>query len=322
MTESRIVILGIFVADLAFATPRLPALGETVLGAGFRTGPGGKGSNQAVAAARLNGRVGFISRLGRDGFAEMAHRLYRDAGIDTSHVYESAGDSTGAAAILVNPAGENAIIVVPGAGAALSIADVERAEPMIARASVFLTQLEQPLEIAEHGLRLARRHGLRTILNPAPSQPLTDALLALVDVLTPNETEAEALAGLQVRSLEDAAAAAALLRGRGAGAVVITLGARGALVCTAQETVHVPAVEAGPVVDTTGAGDAFAGGLAVALDEGRDLVAATRFGCAVAGLAVTRPGTAPAMPRREEVDALLAGLVARPADSATIRHGS
>lgn len=303
--RGMISVLGIFVADLAFRTPRLPSLGETVLGQGFRMGPGGKGSNQAVAAARLGGQVGLITRLGRDSFAEMARTMYRAEGIDLGHVGETAHQETGAAAILVDERGENAIIVVPGAAGTLSPQDVAAAEGMIARSAVFLTQLEQPIAAAAAGLALARRHGVQTILNPAPAAPLTDEILALVDCLTPNESEAEALAGQPVRTLAQARAAAERLLARGPKAVILTLGAQGALVCTPGESRLAPAVSAGPVVDTTGAGDAFNGGLAVALAEGRELFAAACFACAVAGLAVTRQGTAPAMPHRSEVEALI-----------------
>jgi ribokinase len=301
-----IAVMGIFVADLAFLTPRLPVWGETVLGQRFRMGPGGKGSNQSVAAARLGGNVAFITKLGRDNFGQMARDVYRTEGIDTRFVYESESEATGAAAILVDEAGENAIIVAPGAAATLSAGDVDAAEEIIARSALFMTQLELPMAIVVHGLRLARRHGVPTILNPAPAAALSDEVLSLVDCLTPNETEAEALTGQRISSIKDAISVADLLPARGPRAVVITLGAQGALVRTREIATHVPAVEAGPVVDTTGAGDAFNGGLAVALAEGRDLVPTVQFGCTVAGLAVTRPGTAPSMPQRAEVEALLA----------------
>jgi ribokinase len=312
MAPKPIVILGIFVADLAFRTPRLPQWGETVLGSGFLLGPGGKGSNQSVAAARLGARVAFISKVGDDRFGEMARHLYRDEGIDARFVQTSPTDATGAAAIILDQArGENAIIVVPGACDELTLAEIDSAEAEIAGAAIFLTQLETKMALVERGLALARRHGVPTILNPAPALDLPDHLLGMVDYLTPNESEAARLTGRPVESIEDAERAADALLARGARTVIVTLGAQGALVKNASLRAHTPAFDAGPVVETTGAGDAFNGGLAVALAEGKDPVAATRFGCAVAGLSVTRSGTAPSMPHRSEVDALM-GAPSRP----------
>jgi ribokinase len=310
VADRTICVMGIFVADLAFKTPRLPAWGETVLGADFRVGPGGKGSNQAVAAARAGGKVAFITKLGEDTFGRMARELYAAEGIDAAHVYGTDRVGTGGAAILVDDKGENAIVVTAGAAGALTAADIADAEALIASAAVFMTQLELPVPIAAEGLRLARRHGRRTILNPAPAVPVPDEMMSLVDILTPNESEAAGLTGLPVRGIDEATAAAERLLERGAGTVVLTLGAKGALVHGRDLHVLVPAVDAGPVLDTTGAGDAFNGGLAVALAEGKELVAAVRFASAVAGLSVTKAGTAPSMPERAEVDALMARAAA------------
>ncbi len=306
MAGPRITVMGSFITDMVFRTSGLPAWGQTLFGAGFHLGPGGKGSNQAVAAARLGARVALISKLGRDAFAQLARRTWADEGIDARFVTESDDAPTGAATIAVSEeTGDNAIVVVPGSGLQLTAAEVERARPAIEGAAVFLTQLETPVDTVRHALRAARGLGIRTILNPAPAVPLPDDVLPLCVYLTPNESETEALVGSPVASVADAERAAGLLLARGAGAVVVTLGARGALVRSAAITAHVPALDAGPVVDTTGAGDAFNGGLAVALAEGRDLVAAARFGCATAAISVTRHGTAPAMPARAEVEALL-----------------
>lgn len=306
MIKPRITIMGIFVADLAFRTPRLPAWGETVLGSRFSIGPGGKGSNQAVAAARLGAQVSFISKIGRDTFGELARRTYAEESIDTQFLYESQDVATGAASIVIHETkGENAIVVVPGACNQLTPSEIDRARDQIEKSAVFLTQLEQPLELAEHALKLARSLGVSTVLNPAPAAELPKSLYALCDYLTPNETEAASLTGLPVETTEQAERAAGALLSRGARNVIITLGERGALVRNSSVTTHVPAVSAGPVVETTGAGDAFAGALAVALAEGREIVEATRFACAVAGISVTRPGTAPSMPHRTEVDDLL-----------------
>lgn len=306
-TDKRwLTVLGSFIADLTVRAPTLPAWGETVLGAGFTVGAGGKGSNQAVAAARLGARVCFITKLGRDAFGDLARATWRADGIDTAFCTESPDHGTGAAAVIVHADhGENAIVVDPGSAMQLSIADVEAAAVRIAQSAVFMAQLEVPRDVLARGLSIARAAGVVTILNPAPALPVADALFADCDFLTPNETEAAALAGFEVASVADADRAAAVLLARGARCVIITLGARGALVKTTTLSVHVPAVDAGQVVETTGAGDAFNGALAVALSEGTEVVAAARFACAAAGISVTRPGTSASMPTRAEVDAML-----------------
>ena len=306
MSQGQITIMGSFVADVAFRMKEIPAWGETLMGSAFRLGPGGKGSNQAIAAARQGGRVSFISKLGRDTFGDLARSTYIQEGIDTRFLYETAEHATGAAAILIDEAkGENAIVVVPGACYHLTPGEVEAARELIASSSIFLTQLELSVGAVEHGLRLAHEAGVPTILNPAPAVALPESIYALCDYLTPNESEASTLTGMKVSNLAEAEVAAEIFLKRGVGNVILTLGAHGALVKNSRLTRHVPAVDGGPVLETTGAGDAFNGGLAVALAEGLDIVSATRFGCAVAGISVTRHGTAPSMPSRQEVDALL-----------------
>jgi ribokinase len=305
-----VVILGVFVADTAYRAERPPRMGETILGQSFALGPGGKGSNQAVAAARLGAEVSLITRLGIDPFAEMALATWAEAGV-TPVVTRTPESYTGAAYIFIEAAtGDNAIIICPGAAGTMVPADLDAQAALIAGAAVFVTQLEQPLEAAVRGLEIARAAGVTTILNPAPGRDLPDAVLGLCDYVTPNETEAEVLTGLPVSGVEEARAAAERLLARGVGAAVITLGAKGALLHGRghgrARSELVPAVSAGPVVETTGAGDAFNGGLATALARGMDPLAAVRFGCAVAGISVTRPGTAPSMPRLAEVEALLA----------------
>ena len=299
-----VVILGVFVADTAYRAERQPRLGETILGRSFKLGPGGKGSNQAVAAGRLGAEVSFITRLGRDTFAEMALAAWREAGVVPA-VIETPESYTGAAYIFVDEAtGDNAIIVAPGAAALLGPADIDRHAGLIRGAGVFVTQLEQPVEAARRALEIARAAGVATVLNPAPAAPLEDALFALCDYVTPNESEAEALTGLPVTSVEEARAAAARLVSRGAGAAVITLGEKGALYHASDGSDLVPAYHVGPVVETTGAGDAFNGGFAVGLARGMPPLEAVRFGCAVAGISVTRPGTAPSMPTLAEAEAV------------------
>ncbi len=301
-----IVILGIFVADTAYRAERQPKMGETILGTSFVLGPGGKGSNQSVAAAMAGGKTHFITRLGKDAFAEIARSTWAKAGVHPE-VTEDAESYTGAAYIFIeNATGNNAIIVAPGAAGRVSVEDVEARRALIESAGVFVTQLEQPIAAARRALEIARAAKVLTILNPAPAAPLDDAMLTLCDVVTPNESEAEALTGLPVTTVAEAERAADALLAKGVGAVVITLGDKGALYRDHTRSVHVPAISSGPVVETTGAGDAFNGAFAVALSEGMDVVEAVRFGCATAGISVTRPGTAPSMPSRAEIDARLA----------------
>ena len=302
----KVVVLGSFVADAAFRAARLPGWGETLMGSGFALGPGGKGSNQAVAAARAGAEVQMLSRLGEDAFGRLARETWAADGIDASLV-ESCETATGSAAIVIDEVtGQNAIIVVPGACFTLRPEDVEAAGAAIRGAGVLLTQLELPVETVECGLRLARAAGVRTILNPAPAQGLSDEILGLVDFLIPNESEAALLTGMPVESIEQAEIAAKVLMGRGARCVIVTLGEKGALVCVEGEAARlVEAFRVGVVVDTTGAGDGFCGGFAAALSEGLSVVEAARFGCATAGISVTRAGTAPSMPRRDEILALL-----------------
>lgn len=276
------------------------------MGSSFSVGPGGKGSNQAVAAARLGAQVLFISKIGQDAFGQLARQTYAAEGIATDFIFESSEYSTGGAAIFIDEVkGENAIVVVPGACFQVTAEEVSRAESAIRNSGIFVAQLELPIPVVQHGLRLARNLGVPTILNPAPAHELPADVYPLCDYLTPNETEAGALTAMAVTSLADAERAADALLARGARNIVITLGSQGALVKSAQITQHVPAFDAGDVIETTGAGDAFSGGFAVAIAEGMDIIRAARFGCAVAGISITRPGTAPSMPRRCEVEALV-----------------
>jgi ribokinase len=304
MEKKWVTVLGSFVADLAFRTNRIPVWGETLMGNEFKLGPGGKGSNQAVAAARAGGRVSFISKLGPDLFGDMARALYKSEGIDTQFLFTTQS-ATGAAAIIIDAhKGENAIIVVPGACFEVTAEEVDQARALIAGSAIFVAQLELPLPVVEHGLTLAHSLGVPTILNPAPAAPLPESIYRHIDYITPNESEAAALTGVPVSTVADAEKAADAFLARGVPNAIITLGAQGVFVKNAQVRAHVPAVNAGKVVETTGAGDAFNGGFAVALSEGMGLVEAARFGCATAGISITRPGTAPSMPTRAEIDAL------------------
>ena len=306
--HGSVAILGVFVADAAYRAARQPTMGETILGSSFALGPGGKGSNQAVAAARCNAEVSFISRLGQDAFAQMALDMYTAEGID-ARIEQTPDSYTGSAYIFIDDkTGDNAIIVCPGAAGTISPEYIDGMAHVIERADVFVTQLEQPLDAAEHALALARKAGVITILNTAPAESIDDGVFKLCDYVTPNETEVEAYTGVKVVSIDDAKKAGDVLLGKGVGTALITLGEQGALLHNAEQSVHIPAVIAGDVVETTGAGDAFNGGFAAALAQKQSPVDAAHFASAVAGLSVTRAGTAPSMPTRAQVETLMAKL--------------
>jgi len=300
-----VVVLGVFVADTAYRAQRQPRLGETILGQSFALGPGGKGSNQSVAAGMAGASVGFITKLGKDPFADMALATWKKAGV-TCLATQHADDYTGAAYIFVDEnTGDNAIIVCPGAAATINRSDIDSHAEVIKHCKVLMTQLEQPIDAAEYALACARKAGATTILNPAPAVELPTSMIALCDFVTPNEIEAETITGITVNSPKDAVAAAEALLAKGAGGAIITLGENGCLYHDGSNSVHVPAINAGPVVETTGAGDAFNGGFAVAIAEGHSPLEAIRFGTATAAISVTRPGTAPSMPTRKEIESLL-----------------
>ena len=302
-----ISILGIFVADLTFRTDRMPLKGETFIGNSFKIGPGGKGSNQAVANRRAGAETIFISKIGKDTFGEMAMKLYADEGINAEYVWDIADMATGAASIVVNEeTSENVIIVVPGAADAMIPDDLDAAEAGIAKSAFFMASLEVPIPVMKRGLEVAKRNGVPTILNPAPAAILPDEVYGLSDYFTPNETEAAMLAGISVETIEQAEIAAKIILERGVKTVVITLGKLGVYVRNAEISQHVPSFDMGEqVLDTTGAGDAFNGGFAHALAEGMSLIEAVRFGSATAAISVTRLGTAPAMPFNNEILDLL-----------------
>jgi ribokinase len=302
----RIAVAGSLNMDLVVRSPRIPRPGETIIGGEYRHVPGGKGANQAVAAARLGAEVAMVGRLGRDAFGEQLRRNLAAGGVDTAFVLQNAGIATGVALIVVDDTGQNTIVVAPGANMRLSPADVDAAAHAIAGADVLLLQLEIPLDAVIRAAEVAREHGVTVILNPAPARSLPPHLLSMVDVLIPNESEAALLTGLQVDSQSEAEEAATALLQLGAGAAVLTLGARGALL--AQEG-HCQIASAFPVqpVDTTAAGDAFVAGFAVALAEGSTMAGAVRWGNAAGALATTQHGAQPSLPSRAAVEQLLAG---------------
>lgn len=298
----KIVILGVFVMDVTVRTDSLPVLGETRLGKGLMISPGGKGSNQAIAAARLGGQAIFLSRLGDDDFAAQANRIWREAGVSPV-VHIDKARRTGAALILVDDAsGDNAIVIAPEVSADMTAADADDFSEHIASADVFMTQLEQPLSAAKRGLQIAREAGVTTVLNPAPAYALPDSILRLCDFITPNQSETRAICGFDVTDDRTARMACDALKICGVGTPIITMGEAGVYV---DGEGLIPALRAGRVVETTGAGDAFNAGLAVALSEGRPAGEAARFGNAAAAISVTRKGAALSMPRRADVERLL-----------------
>lgn len=298
-------MLGSYVVDLMVRGPHLPATGETVRGSMFKFGPGGKGSNQGIAAHRAGAQVSMITKIGNDIFAQAALDHYRCEGLDLSHVYRSETEGTGAALIMVDErSGANKIAVVPGAADCITAAEIEQARPAIEQADVFLTQLEINIDAVEDAVAIAFRAGVPVILNPAPVQPVSDSLLSQVAIITPNETETSTLTGIEVNSDESAMRAAHALLKRGIGTVIITLGERGSLIVTPDRSCRIPPLKVSSI-DTTGAGDAYNGALATALAEGMEIESAARFASVAAGLSVTKLGTAPAMPFRREIDTAL-----------------
>jgi ribokinase len=299
-----VLVVGSSNTDMIVRVPRIPRPGETLLGGDFAMAPGGKGANQAVAAARAGGRVTFVARVGDDPFGREARAGFARDGIDTRFVLTTPGAPSGIALITVDGRGENSISVASGANALLSVADVEAAGAAFDAADVVLLQLESPLETVAAAARGAKRRGVPVVLNPAPARELDDALLGVVTVLTPNEHEAGLLTGAPVEDERGAREAVRRLRARGAGAVVVTLGARGAFASAEAFEGALPAFVVEPV-DTTAAGDVFNGALAVALAEERPLPDALRFAQAAAAISVTRPGAQPSAPTRVEIEAFL-----------------
>lgn len=301
MAKPSVVVAGSSNTDMVIKAPHLPAPGETILGGTFFMNAGGKGANQAVAAARLGGNVTFIAKLGDDIFGKQALQLFREEGIDTSCIITDAQQPSGVALITVDAKGENCIAVAPGANAALLPADIDNLIEIIANADIILMQLEIPVETVSYIAALAKRHGKKVILNPAPACPLDDELLGNISIITPNQTEAEILTGIAVTDDASATQAAAVLHSKGIQQVIITMGEDGAVIYNHGSYTRVPAPKVTPV-DTTAAGDVFNGALAVALCDGMDITAATRFACRAAAISVTRLGAQASAPRLDEVE--------------------
>ncbi len=302
MKVPRITVVGSFAVGMTIRAPKLPIFGETMLGTDFDMGPGGKGSNQAVATARLGARSSLLSMVGADKLASIATDLYSAEGVDASLVTTSAERATGVGFIILNSRGENFIILDMGANELLDAAAVDAGEGRIAASDVVMTVLEVPISAAARAMELGRKHGATTILNPAPARAVPGSIFASVDYLTPNESELRILLDLPADDPRPSRELAKELRRRGARNVITTLGRDGAMILTDTLDVRVPAVEV-EVVDTTGAGDAFNSGFAVALAEGQSVVEAVRFGVACGGIACTRLGVVPSLPKRAQADA-------------------
>ena len=294
----KVVVVGSFNMDLTTYMLRMPRPGETVFGDRFVTGPGGKGSNQAVAAARLGAEVTFIGRVGQDEFGQTALNYWKNEGINTDFVARDPELATGVAPIFVDQSGQNSIVVALGANLNIQKADLDAADEVIKNADVLIVQLEINPDMVEYALQKARQYGVKTILNPAPARKLSEIELEKADFLTPNETELEVLSGSSSSDLQEAIAKVRKSKDQ---TVVVTLGEKGAMFVQDDTSLTVAGyrVEA---VDTTGAGDAFNGGLAVGLAEGKTVEEALKFANATAALCVTRYGTAPSMPQRQEVE--------------------
>lgn len=290
--------------DLVVKAPRIPRVGETVSGGTFGMFPGGKGANQAVAAARLGAQVAMVGVVGDDAFGRQLLEGLRREGIDATRVRTEAGVATGIASISVDGAGHNSIVVASGANLRVTEADVEGGRDVISGSQVVLLQLEIPIDCVTAAARLGHAGGALVCLDPAPAAPVPDSLYALADVIDPNEVEAQALTGVEIHSTADAERAAEALYARGPRTVVVKLGEKGSFYLSAEGRGHIPAAPV-KAVDTTAAGDAFAAALGVALGEGRALREAVTFATWAAGLKVTRMGAQPSMPRRAEVEEVM-----------------
>ena len=301
---SSICVFGVFVADLCFFADKIPIKGETVLGKNHIVGPGGKGSNQAIAASRLGGNVNFITKIGEDQNAEMALKLYEEAGINTASIVQDPNQSTGVAGIMINEkTGDNAINIVPGAAGSLSNKDIDNNIEFLKNSKIFLTQLETPYEVTSYALNKAKESGSVTIFNPAPASNINDSDFKCIDYFTPNETEASFYLGKKVESKIEIEEAAQTFLAKGVQNIVITLGPKGLYFANSSESYFINAFNLkDDVVDTTGAGDAFNGAFAYALSKNQKNKDAIEFANKVAGISTTRAGAANAMPKLKEVE--------------------
>jgi ribokinase len=314
MARPKITVVGSFAVGLTIRAPNIPVFGVTMFGCNFDMGPGGKGSNQAVATARLGMDSSLVAIVGRDKLAAIGTDLYAAEGVGTAYLKQTEESPTGVGFIILNERGENFIILDMGANNLMDAAHVDQAEPRIAESDVVMTVLEIPVPAAMRAMQLGRKHGAHTILNPAPAAPLPNEIFPFVDYLTPNESELRILLGLRPDDPRPSRELVDILRQRGVANVIVTLGSRGVLVVTDSVDAMIPAAKI-EVVDTTGAGDAFNAGFAVGLAEGRDVLDAACFGVACGAHVCTKLGVIPGLPRRQAADALYQQLASPRKDS-------
>lgn len=298
---AKIIVIGSSNTDLSIKTARIPEPGETVLGGTFMMAYGGKGANQAVAAARLGGDVAFLTKVGDDMFGEQSRKHFIEEGLPEAHLLVEKGTPSGVALITIDEKGENCIVVAPGANNALTKEDVEAIREEIAQADYLLLQLETPMEVVEYAVELASACGTKAILNPAPAAPLSKKLLSQLYMITPNRTECQLLTGLEIHNEQEAAQGAQALLDAGVQNVVITLGSKGALIKNSEICTLVPACKV-EAIDTVAAGDVFNGAFCVALSEGRSLEESARFAAKASAIAVTRMGAQTSIPYRREIE--------------------
>lgn len=300
MTE--ISVLGIFVADISFSGPKIPAEGETILGAKYNIGPGGKGCNQAIAISRLGGKVNFFTKIGQDNYGKLALETLKKNNIETKYIIQNESLQTGVAGILVDStSGKNAINVITGAPSTLTLKDLEKQIELIKRSKIFLTQLEIPKDVTLECLKIAKENNVTTILNPAPASKLSDNFFQYIDYFTPNETEAEFYSGIKISHEQDASSAAAKLLEMGVKNVIITLGEKGLFYFDGEEKIYIKASHVDSV-DTTGAGDAFNGALAYGLSLNKSIKECLDLANRAAGLSTTKIGAGNAMPFKKDLE--------------------
>ena len=299
---SEITVLGIFVADISFSGPKIPSIGETILGKKYNVGPGGKGCNQAIAIARLGGNTNFISKIGKDAYGELALKTLEKNKISTENIIQDSNQQTGVAGILVDQnTGKNAINVIVGAPSSFRISEIEKQINLIKRSKIFLTQLEVPKDVTLHCLKTAKENGCITILNPAPASEISKEFYNNIDFFTPNETEAEFYTGIKIASEKEAKQAADKLLNLGIKKIIITLGEKGLFYSDGKEETYLKA-SAVKAIDTTGAGDAFNGGLAFGLSKEKPIKECLELANKVAGISTTKLGAGDAMPFLKDIN--------------------
>lgn len=302
---SRIAVIGSINTDMVVRSPEIPTPGQTLMGHSFITTGGGKGANQAVAAARLGGEVSLIARIGADAFGEISLENFKKENINTAHVYTDQNAPSGIAIIVVDDKGENVIVVAPGANTLLNEDDIQKAEDTIKNADIVLLQLEIPMNTVAKGVTLAKKYNRTVILNPAPASAIPEDILQHIDIITPNQTEALALTGITVNDMPSGQQACDILHKKGITTVIITMGEQGAYLSSGNDKQMVAGYNAGKAIDTVAAGDTFCGGLAIAIAEGKSLYEAIQFANAAAALSVTKAGAQASIPNRDDVTKLL-----------------